>query len=258
MATHTLKPVAATKRDSSRPIYYKSVDASSISVDEESRVVKFYAAIWDNIDDAGDVLRKGCCARSIDARGPESKTNRKIVFLYQHNVKQPLGKPLVLKEDNKGLYVESPIDQIPLGDDTLVQLKSGTLNQFSIGYNYVWDKCQWVEVPNPDNKGEMMYVLECKEIELFEVSVVTFGCNEETEYLGMKDSQVLSHKNQLLRDTEQVLKQLPAEMEYQIRQLITKHIALAEHNPDKPLGVGDPQESKSVDYGKLLLTVKNN
>jgi HK97 family phage prohead protease len=253
--------IAAKTRQTAgnKPIHYKSAPIVDVAVDAESRIVKFYAAIWGNIDDAQDILVKGCCAKSITERGPGSKTNRKIKFLYQHDTKIPLGLPKELKEDDRGLYCESPIDEIPKGDDTLVQLKSGTLSQFSIGYNYVWDKCEWTEVDDPDEPGTKTWALVCKEIELFEVSVVTFGCNEETEFMGMKEGQIKSHKNQLQRDTEAFLKMLPPDMELQGRQLISKHIALIQAEPGKPTPPTDePQKKKGLNYKKLSNALKQS
>ncbi len=243
-------------KNSTKTIHYKSVATDNIEVDEESRIVKAYVAKWDNIDDANDILRRGCCAKSIVERGPQAKTKRKIKCLYQHDTRIPLGNPTEVKEDETGLYTETPYDQIPKCDEVLIQLKSGTLSQFSIGYNYVWDKCDWIEVEDPENPGQKIYVLECKEIELFEFSVVTFGCNEETEFLGMKEAQLVSHQNQLRRDTERILKTLPEDQEYEIRQLISKHIALATAQPGKPLPPKEPQPTKSVDFN-LLFNIQN-
>jgi HK97 family phage prohead protease len=245
-------------KNSSKAIFYKSVAAENITVDEESRIVKAYVAVWNNIDDSQDILRKGCCAKSIIERGPGAKTKRKIKFLYQHDIRIPLGNPIEIKEDDHGLYTETPIDVIPKGDEVITQLKSETLSQFSIGYMYVWDKCEWVEVDDPDEPGTKCYVLDCKEIELFEYSVVTFGCNEDTSFEGMKSTQLLSQQNQLRRDTERLVKSLPEELEYEIRQLITKHIALNEAKPGKPLPViTEPQKKEAIDF-KTLFTALNN
>lgn len=234
------KPV---KKDSSRPIYYKTFAAKDVAIDAENRVIKFYAAIWGNKDDAGDILIKGCFAKSIQERGPESSTNRKILFLWMHEIDEPLGKPTVLKEDNIGLYVETPVDRIPEGDRCLEQLKSGTLNQFSIGYQYVWDKMEYDETQD---------AFIVKEVNLFEVSVVSFGCNEETEFLGMKAEQLESQRNQLLRETDKALKTLPYETQIQIRQLISKHISLAEAEPGKPLKHNEPGPAKAIDFSPLI------
>lgn len=166
-----------------------------------------------------------------------------------HDIDEPLGRIVKLTEDDKGLYFEAEIDKIPEGDRCLEQLKSGTLNQFSIGYMYVWSACEW------DSQEGCLVV---KEINLFEISVVSLGCNDETEFLGMKSSQVESEKNKLVRDTEKVLKALPYDTQLQIRQLISKHIALAEVNPGKdPLDNSDSQEEKSIDFKQLLNAFNN-
>lgn len=239
------------RKDSSRPIYYKSIDlVSELKADSESRTISGYAAIWNNIDSARDMLLKGCCGKSITERGPESSTNRKIAYLWQHNMSEPIGRITKLVEDDKGLYFEAVIDKVPKGDQCLEQLKSGTLNQFSIGYQYVWDNCEW------DSAKDCFVV---KEIKLFEISVVTLGCNEETAFTGMKSEQLESERNQLLRETETAIKALPYEEQIKIRQLITKHIALAEAESTISLKEGSkpPKNKVSIDFktlGNILKT----
>lgn len=235
-----------TKRQSTKPVHYKAQSATDVKVDSNSRTISGYAAIWGNVDDAGDVLMKGCCAKSISERGPESSTNRKIIFLWMHDCDEPLGRITKLVEDEKGLYFEAEVDKIPDGDRCIEQLKSGTLNQFSIGYMYVWANCEW------DSAKDVLIV---KEINLFEISVVSLGCNPETGFEGMKSaSDVDSERNKLMRDTDKALKSLPYEDQLKIRQLISKHIALSEAQPDKPLPpTNEPPAPKGVDYKQLLL-----
>jgi HK97 family phage prohead protease len=239
-----------TKRkptETSKPIHYKSLGVSDFKVDEGSRTISGYAAVWNNIDDARDMLLKGCCSKSITERGPESTTNRKIAFLWQHHMSNPVGRIVKLLEDETGLYFEVIIDKIPEGDRTLTQLKSGTLNQFSIGYMYVWNNCEW------DSAKDCFVV---KEINLFEVSVVTMGANEETGFEGMKSADIESERNQILRDTERAIKGLPYETQIEIRQLISKHIALAEAVPTKSHKQGEPQDG--FDFSLLSNAFKNN
>lgn len=156
-----------------------SFDKKDININEESRTISGYGAVYGNLDKAGDVLVKGCCAKSIQERGPESSTNDKIIFLWMHDMKNPVGKITVLKEDDRGLYFEAEIDRIPEGDRLIVQLNSGTINQFSIGYSYDFDKCHW------DSKGA--FVVEG--IELYEISAVSIGANGQTEFIGMKSDE---------------------------------------------------------------------
>jgi len=239
----------AEKRN--KPIQYKALAATEVKVSEDSRIISGYAAIWGNIDSARDMLIKGCCAKSISERGPESKTNRKIIFLWMHDTDEPLGRITKILEDDKGLYFEAEVDKIPEGDRAIEQLKSGTLNQFSIGYQYVWQNCEW------DSEKECFVV---KEINLFEISVVSFGCNEETGFEGMKSmDEVESALNKLNRDADKFIKNLPYEDGLKVRQLITKYIALHTTTPDKPREHAEPPKEvvKSVDFS-FVNSLKNN
>ena len=222
--------------------------ATDVQVDAAGRTVSGYAAIWGNVDDAGDMLIKGCCAKSIAERGPASSTNRKIIFLWMHDIDEPLGRITKLVEDDKGLYFEAVVDKIPEGDRAIEQLKSGTLNQFSIGFLYVWDKCEY------DSLRDAFVV---KEINLFEISVVSLGCNEETGFEGMKGLDRESEANKLARETERELKHLPGETAYKMRQLISKHIALASvKEPEQPLDEQSEPPANPIDL-KSLLTIFN-
>ena len=126
------------------PVNFKSID-QKYNIVEGSRTVSGYLSIFNVVDSDSDMIVKGAFAKSITERGPESATNRKIAFLWQHDMKQPLGRMTVLKEDNTGLYFEAKLDDIPEADRALTQLLSGSLNQFSIGFSYVWDKMEYDE-----------------------------------------------------------------------------------------------------------------
>lgn len=221
------------------PVYFKAmaVDMAGQLVSEDSRTISGYAAVFGNIDDAKDMIIRGAFAKSINERGPASKTNRKIALLWQHDMSEPLGRITKLEEDEKGLYFEAELDKIPEADRAIEQMKSGTLNQFSIGYRYVWDKMEWDE-------DQECFV--CKEINLFEVSIVTQGCNEMTAFTGMKSEQLESESNRLNRDTEKVLADLPQEKQYAVRTLIAKHIALANAEPHKDALIDESKPQPST------------
>lgn len=179
------------ERNRNLPIHYKQLALKvedNDSDEEGSRIIKGYAAIWDKVDSCGDLLVKGCCDKSLQERGPESQTNRKILLLNQHKMTEPLGKPVVLKSDDIGLYFECTIDDIQRGKEALTQIKSGTINQVSIGFNYVWDKCEFKEnvlidgVTYPE-------VFMVKEIVLWEISLVSFGMNEYTSVTTKSTSE---------------------------------------------------------------------
>lgn len=224
-----------------RPVVYKSFSGEILKADEASRTVSGYLASFGNKDSDGDVLVKGCFAKSIAERGPESATARKIAYLYMHNMADPIGHFTVLKEDDNGLYFEAVIDKIPQGDRVLTQYISGTLNQHSVGIRYVWDKCQYMDYVGADGvKSEAFF---CYEVQLFEGSVVTLGSNENTPFMGLKSESIESERNALIRQTEQILKGLDTETQYSLRQLISKHVALAEAEPTASLKPSKPQKS---------------
>lgn len=147
-------------------------------MDDEKHVIRVKFASFGNKDSAGDILVKGCFAKSINERGPQSATNRKIAFLWQHDMYDPIGKVLEIEELDDGAYATvqlSNFDAVPNAKRAWYQLNDGDINQFSFGYQYVWDKMEYIE-------EEDAFLI--KEVVLHEISVVTLGCNEQTEYMG--------------------------------------------------------------------------
>lgn len=198
---------------------YKSLAfyAKEIQYDSGSRTISGYAAVFNNIDKSGDMLLKGCFSKSIQERGPGSSANDKIIFLWMHDMHEPIGRITLLQEDEKGLYFEAYIDDVERGNQALKQLESGTLNQFSIGYSYVWEKCEY------DRERDCLVV---KEVILYEISVVSIGCNGETEYLGLISAE----------EYESALKGLPIRKREEIQMLVRKAMSLARYKlADKPL-----------------------
>lgn len=205
---------------------YKSFqfDTKDTAFNSENRTISGYGSIFGNKDKADDILIKGCFAKSIQDRGPDSLANDKIIFLYMHDMKEPIGRITVLKEDDRGLYFEAVIDDVDRGNQTLKQLESGTLNQFSIGFRYVWEKCEW------DESGEAFIV---KEVVLYEISVVSIGANPETEYLGLKTSEDYENKyKELDEELDAFCKGLNPRRQQEIQLILAKSIALASFKPE--------------------------
>lgn len=199
------------------------VDLKLSIVSEQDRVVEGYLSVFGVRDMSGETCIKGCFAKSINERGPDSKSKYKIVMLWQHIMSEPIGQFLELKEDNYGLYFKAQLDNIPTADRCLTQIKSGTINQFSFGYEYVWDKVKY------DEATDSIMLLE---VELFEGSAVTIGCNMETYAIKSAEDR-LNAKENLDYATEDFIKTLPRNKQLELRQLITNHISLAKIEPAK-------------------------
>lgn len=207
-------------------IQYKtfSIYAKEVNYDNESRTISGYAAIFGNKDKAGDILIKGCFSKSIQDRGPESAANDKIIMLWMHNMNEPIGRITVLNEDDKGLYFEAIIDDVPRGNQAIKQLESGTLNQFSIGYQYVWENCEY------DAEKDAFIV---KEVKLHEISVVSIGCNGETEYLGLKTVEDAERVyEELVGEIAEVCSGMNAQKQMKIQRIISKAMSLASFKPE--------------------------
>lgn len=212
-------------------IQHLQVSANDYAYDGESRTISGYGAIFNNVDRDGDVLLPGCFAKSIAERGPESDANGKILFLWQHGTDEPLGRITVLREDEKGLYFEAVIDEIELGDRCIKQLESGTLNQFSIGFSYVWDAVRYDELRDAYIVGE---------VKLYEISVVSIAANPETEYLGLK-GQGHDPVDDLNAELAAFMKGMPIERQQKLQSIMAKAISLASSKPAKEPLVEDKQ-----------------
>ena len=163
-----------------KQLFKLTVKEASV-VDEDKHVIEVKFASFGNVDSDGDLLVKGCFSKSINDRGPESSTNRKIAFLWQHDMRDPIGKIMKIEEREDGAYATvqlSDFDAVPNAKRAYYQLQEGTLNQFSFGFNYIWDKMEY------DEEKDAFIIMEVK---LYEISVVTMGANEETEYIGEID-----------------------------------------------------------------------
>lgn len=224
---------------------FKYFETKDLNWDGESRTISGYGAIFGNIDKVGDVLVQGCFAKSIQDRGPESSANDKIVLLWQHDRKEPIGRITVLKEDSRGLYFEAIIDDVQRGNQALKQLESGTLNQFSIGYSYVWDNCEY------DSEHDVLIV---KEVILYEISVVTIGCNAETEYLGLKSTE--NPYDELKNELESVCKGLPVNKKEEVHTLIRKALSLANSKPENIENPLEKQDENKTEIKKLFGNLK--
>lgn len=213
---------------------------------EKDRLVKGYLAVFGKRDSFGTIAVKGCFAKSIRERGPESTSKYKILLLWQHRMDEPIGQFTVLKEDDYGLYFEALLDDVPTAERALTQLNSGTLNQFSYGFNYLYDKMEYDDTLD----AVLMY-----ELELMEGSVVTRGSMSET-YAIRSAEDFNNEKELLIEDTEYFIKSIPRSQQLQLRQLISRHISLSEIEPKElrqnSLEKVKPNPSKGFNLSEII------
>lgn len=233
----------------------KPVNYSNVSVNErglltgssllDQRIIEGYLIVWGKVNLYDEMVIKGACAKSIADRGPKSNAQYKITFLWQHHMDDPLSLFAELEEDNFGLRFKTmPLDDVPNADRALKQIRSGTLNQFSVGFDYVWDKVEY------DEANDCLVLLE---IDLFEGSIVTIGADSETYALRSKEDVLLLHD-----DTDEFIKQLPRKQQFEARQLFARHKSLMNLEPleqrKKALDEGKPT-TNGIDYNYLIKNI---
>jgi len=206
---------------------------------ENERLIKQYFCIFGIPDDYGTVPIKGCFSKSLQERGPASSASSKIPVLWQHKQDEPLCVPSVLIEDEIGLYGEYEPDPIQIGERCIIQVKRGTINNGSYGFNYIWDKMEY------DEEKDLIIM---KEVNLFEVSPVTIGSQRETFVVRSSDGTYIDEC--LIDDTEDMIRRVPKTMRMELRSLIDRHISLAKLQPENPLKEVEPSKV-AIDYNFL-------
>jgi HK97 family phage prohead protease len=137
--------------------------------DKEFFYFEGYGATFNNVDFGGDAISSGAFAKTL----MQSKV---IPVLYQHNTREPVGIFTELKEDSHGLFVKGklPKEDSLVRDRIIPQMKIGSIAKMSIGYM----------VKDSEIKSGVRVL---KELELFEISLVTFPMNDRANITFMKD-----------------------------------------------------------------------
>lgn len=148
--------------------------------DDKYGYISGYASTFGNVDSVGDKVAKGAFAISIATKMPK--------MLWQHDRWQPIGSWTDAKEDDYGLWVQGRIlKTVPQGLTAFNLLKEEAISGLSIGY-----RVQDYEYDNDTG----IYTL--KQVNLLEVSVVTFPANELAEVANVKSADFLqqdAHRN---------------------------------------------------------------
>lgn len=125
-----------------------------------------YASTFGNIDQGSDVVVNGAFLKSISLRKPK--------MLWQHDPTDPIGFWDVVKEDGHGLYVEGCIRKGTQRSEELHgYLLDGIIDAMSIGYTTI-------DFEMDSN------VRKLKELDLWEISLVTFPMNESAKVTSVK------------------------------------------------------------------------
>lgn len=140
-----------------------------------------YASVFGVQDSDGDVIVKGAFDKTL-ARHAEKGTKPKM--LWMHDMRQLIGSWDEIREDDNGLWVKGHfILEVEKGREAYALMKAGELDSMSVGFN----------IENA-TRGQSIGGMVIDEVDLWEISMVTWGANPEAKITNVK------HFDRLLRD----------------------------------------------------------
>ena len=152
------------------------------AADGDEGIVEGYGSVFGVVDQGGDVVEKGAFAGSLSRVMPK--------MLWQHDPSQVLGVWDGVEEDEKGLKMRGRINLgKQLGRDVMSDLKMGAINGMSIGYRTRKSAAQ----------GNARLL---KEVDLWEVSLVTFPMNESAQIDAVKAAEMTEREMERLLTRE--------------------------------------------------------
>jgi HK97 family phage prohead protease len=205
---------------------HKHFAIEELKADDETRTIEGFGSIFGNVDSYGDIVVPGAFAKSIAKRKP--------AMLWQHRTDMPIGVWDEMEETAKGLRLKGRILDTTLGEDAYKLAKGGALTGLSIGYS-----------PKGYEIDEKKKVRKLTEVELFEVSLVTFPANDKATITRVKSaSGDIDTAVSLLTQAASLCETgmaMTAEMSAACRQMIRAAIALL----DEPEQEGEPTDESA-------------
>ncbi len=167
----------------------KLVFESEIKAENSKGIFTGYGSIFGNEDQGNDIMQKGAFTKSLVNR-PVSK----VKMLYQHKTDEPIGVFTDMYEDSKGLFVKGQLAMgTQKGREAYELLKMGALDGMSIGFRADPEKQGY----NENKRG----VRTLKEVDLMEISLVTFPMNESALIETVKgNAKNIREWEKILRD----------------------------------------------------------
>lgn len=208
----------------------KHFDLEIKNIDEKG-VFQAYASTFGNTDLVDDIVEKGAFIKSL-----ENRPAQEVLMLWQHDNSEIIGEWKSMQEDEKGLLVEGKlfIEDIQQAKEAFFLMKKKLIKKLSIGFKIVSKAFE---------SGKRLL----KEVDLIEVSVVTFPANPEADIIGVKNMKDLT-----IRQFEQKLRDVG------FSQNEVKHIS-AEGFKGLQRDVADieQQENKTDDWSEVTKYLKD-
>lgn len=147
----------------------------SLKATGDDGTIEGYGSVFGVRDNWDDIIAKGAFAASL---AEHKAAGTMPAMLWQHSADAPIGVWSDMVEDDKGLYIKGQLVMDTVrGKEAHALLKAGAINGLSIGFM----SKQWAYDRETD-------VRTLTEIDLWEVSLVTFPANEKARVTNVKAS----------------------------------------------------------------------
>lgn len=142
-----------------------------------------YASVFGIVDQGNDTVERGAFVKSLAQRKPK--------MLWQHDPSQVIGVWDEIAEDERGLYVKGTLlKDVQMGREAMALLRAGAMDSMSIGYKTI----------DAVREGANGTVRKLMELELWEVSLVTFPMLMEARITDVKSVTTEREFERFLRD----------------------------------------------------------
>lgn len=151
--------------------------------------IEGYGSVFGVRDHYDDVIAPGAFVQSLR----EHKAAGSMpAMLWQHDAGSPIGVWMEMSEDKRGLKIKGQLAlETVRGKEAYALLKMGALNGLSIGFiSKKWEYEQESDIRT------------LTEVDLWEVSLVTFPANEKARITGVKSSSEIGTP----KDAERILR----------------------------------------------------
>ena len=132
-----------------------------------------YASVFNVLDNGNDLVMPGAFRNSLQQRGIKG-----VKLLWQHDPREPVGVIEEVFEDNYGLFVRARLlSNVRRAEEARGLVRSGALDGLSIGFHTL----------KADHRPDGSRIL--REVDLWEISLVTFPMNDKARILSLKGEE---------------------------------------------------------------------
>ena len=170
----------------------ESIDVKSYEDSDEEELLITGHASTNDVDRSGDIIVSDAWTKS----GALDNYLKNPIILAFHDMARPIGKAIDHSVDDQGLKITAKISKA--AGDIATLIKEGILSAFSVGF--------MIKDADFDTKSGQFYI---KELELYEISVVSVPANQDTLFsIGKNfssDEEFLEFKKQFIKEDEETL-----------------------------------------------------